>query len=52
MEPDFDGRTTALAFCSKQVLDGAGVWKHMAEDAEAILDIRVVDQEFAAVPPL
>src|ERR687897_615622 len=45
MEQDFDGRTTALAFCSKQVLDGAGVWKHMADDAEAILDIRVVDQD-------
>ena len=45
MEEDFDGRTTALAFCSKQVLDGAGVWKHMADDAEAILDIRVVDQD-------
>jgi 2-octaprenyl-6-methoxyphenol hydroxylase len=45
LETDFDGRTTALAFCSKQVLAGAGVWPHMAEDAEPILDIRVVDQE-------
>lgn len=45
LETDFDGRTTALAFCSKQVLDGAGVWRHMADDAEPILDIRVVDQE-------
>jgi 2-octaprenyl-6-methoxyphenol hydroxylase len=45
MEQDFDGRTTALAFCSKRVLEGAGVWPHMAEDAEPILDIRVVDQE-------
>jgi 2-octaprenyl-6-methoxyphenol hydroxylase len=44
LEPDFDGRTTALAYCSKQVLEGAGVWQYMERDSEAILDIRVVDQ--------
>ncbi len=49
MEQDFDGRTTALAFCSKRVLEGAGVWPHMAEDAEPILDIRVVDQASASI---
>jgi 2-octaprenyl-6-methoxyphenol hydroxylase len=45
LEAEFDGRTTALAYCSKQVLDGAGVWRYMADEAGAILDIRVVDGE-------
>jgi 2-octaprenyl-6-methoxyphenol hydroxylase len=43
---DFDGRTTALALASRRVLEGAGVWPHMAEAAEggAIWDIRVADK--------
>jgi 2-octaprenyl-6-methoxyphenol hydroxylase len=44
LDADFDGRTTALAYCSQQVLDVAGVWRHMADDAAAILDIRASDQ--------
>lgn len=39
----FDGRTTALAFGSQQVLAGIGVWPLVAPDAEAILDIRIAD---------
>ncbi len=42
--PGFDLRTTALAHCAKQVLAGAGVWPHLAEEAQPINDIRVVDQ--------
>lgn len=41
---DFDIRTTAIAYASMKVLEGAGVWKHMAEQAGPILDIRVADQ--------
>lgn len=39
----FDGRTTALAFGSQQVLAGIGVWPLVARDAEPILDIRIAD---------
>ncbi|WP_353858194.1 UbiH/UbiF/VisC/COQ6 family ubiquinone biosynthesis hydroxylase [Azospirillum formosense] len=41
---DFDIRTTAVAYASMKVLEGAGVWKHMEPDAGPILDIRVADQ--------
>ena len=41
---DFDIRTTAIAYASMKVLEGAGVWKHMAEQAGPNLDIRVADQ--------
>lgn len=41
---DFDIRTTAIAYASKKVLEGAGVWRHMEQDAGPILDIRVADQ--------
>jgi len=41
---DFDIRTTAIAYASMKVLEGAGVWRHMADDAGPILDIRVADQ--------
>lgn len=39
----FDGRTTAIAYGSRQAMAGAGIWRHLAEDAEAIRDIRVAD---------
>jgi 2-octaprenyl-6-methoxyphenol hydroxylase len=38
-----DGRTTALALGSQQVLAGIGVWPHVAGDAGPILDIRIAD---------
>jgi 2-octaprenyl-6-methoxyphenol hydroxylase len=40
----FDGRTTAVALGSRQVLNGLGLWPGIAADAEPILDIRVADQ--------
>ncbi|WP_448205153.1 UbiH/UbiF/VisC/COQ6 family ubiquinone biosynthesis hydroxylase [Azospirillum sp. sgz302134] len=40
----FDIRTTAVAYASMKVLEGAGVWKHMEPQAGPILDIRVADQ--------
>ncbi len=39
----FDGRTTAIAEGSKQVLDGIGLWPLVAQEAEPILEIRVAD---------
>src|SRR5580658_7101479 len=39
----FDGRTTAVAFGSKRVLDAIGVWPLVAAQAEPILEIRVAD---------
>jgi 2-octaprenyl-6-methoxyphenol hydroxylase len=39
----FDGRTTAIAYGSQQVLQGIGVWEKLAPYAEPIREIRVVD---------
>ncbi len=39
----FDGRSSAIAFGSKQVLAGIGAWAAMAVEAQPILDIRVSD---------
>jgi 2-octaprenyl-6-methoxyphenol hydroxylase len=41
----FDGRASAIAYGSRLVLDGAGVWPRLAEDAEPIREIRVADDE-------
>jgi 2-octaprenyl-6-methoxyphenol hydroxylase len=39
----FDGRTTAIAYGSKLVLDGVGLWPLIADEAEPIREIRVAD---------
>ncbi len=39
----YDGRASAIAYGSRRVLETAGVWPGMADDAEPILDIRVSD---------
>jgi 2-octaprenyl-6-methoxyphenol hydroxylase len=39
----FDGRTTAIAYGSKLVLDGVGLWPLVADEAEPIREIRVAD---------
>ena len=39
----FDGRTTAIAHGSKQVLEAIGLWRRVAEVAEPIREIRVAD---------
>ena len=41
----FDGRTTALAYGSQQVLAGLDLWPALAAEAEPIREIRVADQE-------
>ena len=42
-EPAFDGRSSAIAFASHRLLRGVGIWPHMADKAEPILEIRVTD---------
>ena len=42
-DPRFDGRTTAISLGSRRVLEMAGVWDHVADEAEPILDIRIAD---------
>jgi 2-octaprenyl-6-methoxyphenol hydroxylase len=39
----YDGRTTAIAYGSRQVLKGIGVWDALAPYAEPIREIRVAD---------
>src|SRR5215469_14244361 len=39
----FDGRTSAIAYGSKLVLDGVGLWPQIAAEAEPIREIRVAD---------
>ena len=41
----FDGRVCSIAYGSKCVLDGIGVWDGMAAEAEPILEIRVSDKD-------
>jgi 2-octaprenyl-6-methoxyphenol hydroxylase len=39
----FDGRASAIAHASRQILEGIGLWAGMAREAQPILDIRVSD---------
>jgi 2-octaprenyl-6-methoxyphenol hydroxylase len=41
LQPEFDGRTCAIAWKSYKFLDKIGVWQYIAEFAEPIKDIRV-----------
>jgi 2-octaprenyl-6-methoxyphenol hydroxylase len=40
----FDGRSSAIAYGSRRVLDGLGIWPFVEAEAQPILDIRVADQ--------
>jgi 2-octaprenyl-6-methoxyphenol hydroxylase len=40
-ELPFDGRVTAISRGSRHLLEGIGVWPHLAEHAQPILDIEV-----------
>lgn len=42
-EDAFDGRSSAIAYGSRLVLEGLGVWPAIAPEAEPILEIRVAD---------
>lgn len=45
LEQGFDGRTSAIAYGSRLVFDGIGVWPEIAAEAEPIREIRVADDE-------
>ena len=40
----FDGRTSAIAYGSRNVLNGIGLWPEVAAAAEPIFEIRVADE--------
>jgi 2-octaprenyl-6-methoxyphenol hydroxylase len=42
-QPDFDGRSYALALSSKRLLQGIGVWGAVADHAQPMLEIKVTD---------
>jgi 2-octaprenyl-6-methoxyphenol hydroxylase len=42
-EATFDGRSSAIAYGSQQVLAGIGAWDHLVADASPIREIRVSD---------
>ncbi|MGC2415523.1 MAG: UbiH/UbiF/VisC/COQ6 family ubiquinone biosynthesis hydroxylase [Stellaceae bacterium] len=41
----FDGRSSAIAYGSRLVFDGIGLWPQIANDAEPIREIRVADDD-------
>ncbi|MBT3789959.1 MAG: UbiH/UbiF/VisC/COQ6 family ubiquinone biosynthesis hydroxylase [Alphaproteobacteria bacterium] len=43
LDAPYDGRSSAIAWASQQALAEIGVWSHVAERAQAMLDIRVSD---------
>lgn len=43
LDPNFDGRSSAIAFASYQMLEALGAWKFIGGKAEAIREIRVSD---------
>jgi 2-octaprenyl-6-methoxyphenol hydroxylase len=45
LDEKFDGRTSAIAYGSKLVLDGVGLWKAIEDEAEPIREIRVADDD-------
>ncbi|MDX5403697.1 MAG: FAD-dependent monooxygenase, partial [Rhodobacterales bacterium] len=40
---DFDGRSYALALASVRLLRRLGLWDHLADDAQPMLEIKVSD---------
>jgi 2-octaprenyl-6-methoxyphenol hydroxylase len=43
LDAPYDGRSSAIAWASQQALATIGVWDHLANQAQAMLDIRVSD---------
>ncbi len=43
LDPGFDGRTTAISFGSRRILEAAGVWGDLAAQASPIERIRIAD---------
>lgn len=49
MSLEFDGRTTAISFGSRMVLERAGVWTGLSRAAEAIRTIDILDGDSSTV---
>lgn len=45
LAPAFDGRTTAISFGSRRVMEEAGAWDALSEEACAIEDIQILDSD-------
>ena len=45
LDERFDGRTSAIAYGSRLVFDGIGLWPQIADEAEPIREIRVADDD-------
>ncbi|WP_374449581.1 UbiH/UbiF/VisC/COQ6 family ubiquinone biosynthesis hydroxylase [Stella sp.] len=43
LAPEFDGRASAIAYGSRRILEGIGLWPLVADAAAPIREIRVVD---------
>ncbi len=48
LDEGFDGRSASIARGSQQALEGIGLWDHLKDEAEPILDIRVSDGRVGA----
>lgn len=49
-DPDFDGRSYALALASMRLLRGIGVWDAIMDDAQPMLEIKVTDGRIGEGP--
>ena len=49
-DPEFDGRGYALALSSQRALSALGIWPKVAEHAQPILDIKIVDGRVGSTP--
>jgi 2-octaprenyl-6-methoxyphenol hydroxylase len=45
LQPNFDGRTSAIALGSARFLDGIGAWQGVVAQAQPIADIRITDDD-------
>ena len=50
--PQFDGRSYALALTSARLLEGIGVWEDLIDHAQPMLDIKVTDGRVGEGPSL
>ncbi|MGA9251768.1 MAG: FAD-dependent monooxygenase [Roseobacter sp.] len=50
--PQFDGRSYALALTSARLLEGVGVWEDLIDHAQPMLDIKVTDGRVGEGPSL
>jgi 2-octaprenyl-6-methoxyphenol hydroxylase len=50
LDSRFDGRVSALAYSSVRMFEALGVWKHLASEAQPILDILVTDAALDRAP--